>query len=151
MAGGVIIRMDASFLRLVMNFQEALNKYIPPHMHGALVRYIEDRIEPGGFLGAVLQNNLKEAIGRGDHLNLNKLPDYVTFLYNHAPSGCWGSPEKVFAWLRETPASLGEAAAIADAEMMPCLNLDCAKFTHKVSGLCDDCLEMAVTNAEDEQ
>ncbi len=79
--------------------QERAYELIPEHMHGALKRYIEDGILPGGFLTAVLQNNLKEAIGRADHLNMDQLPNYVRFLYNFAPGPCWGSPEKVAAWV----------------------------------------------------
>lgn len=79
--------------------QERANELIPEHMHGALKRYIDDGILPGGFLSAVLQNNLKEAVGRADHLNMDKLPDYIRFLYNFAPSPCWGSEEKVSAWI----------------------------------------------------
>lgn len=72
---------------------------IPPHMRAALLRYTKDHIEPGSFLRAVLENNLKEAVARADGINRHRLIDYVTYLYNEAPSACWGSPEKVQAWL----------------------------------------------------
>jgi hypothetical protein len=58
-----------------------------------------DHAEPiGGFLRAVLENNLKEACGRADSSNLANLPAFVSWLYNEAPSDCWGSPAKVAAW-----------------------------------------------------
>lgn len=65
----------------------------------SLRRYIEDRIEPGNFIMAVLHNDLKEAAGRADMYNRRKLFEYVEYLYNHAPSVCWGSSAKVDAWL----------------------------------------------------
>jgi hypothetical protein len=36
---------------------------------------------------------------RADTSNLYNLPAYVIYLYNEMPAACWGSPEKVKAWL----------------------------------------------------
>lgn len=71
---------------------------IPAHMRGAMLRWIEYGIYPGGFLTSVLENDLAGAVGRADVVNINKLPDYVRYLFNDAPSGCWGGPDKVRAW-----------------------------------------------------
>jgi hypothetical protein len=71
---------------------------LPAHMHGAMLRWIEHGIYPGGFLTAVLENDLRAAVARADMVNATRLPDYVRYLYNDAPSGCWGSPAKVRAW-----------------------------------------------------
>jgi len=68
-------------------------------MMGGLIRYIEEHIEPGDFLMAVLENNLSEACGRADDDNIENLPAFCAFLYNEAPAACHGSPEKVSAWL----------------------------------------------------
>ena len=73
---------------------------IPVHMHGAMERYIQNGILPGSFLEAVLSNNLRDAVARADDINRDALPDYVRFLYNHAPSFCWGSPEAVEEWCK---------------------------------------------------
>jgi len=72
---------------------------IPERMRDSITRYIEDKIAPGDFLSAVIMNNLAEAIGRADDENIRNLPAYVNFFYNHAPSQCWGSPEKMATWL----------------------------------------------------
>lgn len=72
---------------------------IPDRMMGGLKRYVEHGIEPGSFLMAVLRNDLHDAVGRADDENIRNLPAYVSYLYNEAPSPCWGSPEKVQAWL----------------------------------------------------
>ena len=74
---------------------------LPAHMQGGMRAYIEDKIPPGGFLRAVLANDLTGAFGRADHINVHRIRDYVDFLYNEAPSSCWGSEEKVSAWLKE--------------------------------------------------
>lgn len=72
---------------------------IPPHMLRNLAGYVERHEPVGGFLQAVLENDLKEACGRADSGNLHILWAYVAYLYNEAPSACWGSPAKVAAWL----------------------------------------------------
>ena len=69
-------------------------------MQGAILRYIEQRIPPGGCLRAILANDLREAVGRADPDTEAALGHIVTWLYNYAPGSCWGSSEKVDAWLR---------------------------------------------------
>lgn len=71
----------------------------PQHLKESLARYVEIKIECGGFLTAILENNLKEAIGRADHINIELIPHIVAYCYNSLPSTCWGSPEKVNSWL----------------------------------------------------
>lgn len=73
--------------------------FIPDHMMGGLERYINHGVEPGDFLTAVIENDLAEAVGRADAENMHNLPAYVGYLYNEAPSQCWGSPEKMKAWI----------------------------------------------------
>ncbi len=73
---------------------------IPERMRGGLARYLMHGIAPGHFLMAVLTNDLKGAVSRGDDENQRLLPEYVTFLYNRTPSGASGSVEKVRDWLR---------------------------------------------------
>lgn len=68
------------------------------YMRGAAARWIEQGVLPGGFLTAVLHNNLKEAVGRADETNLRFLQQWVQWFYNYAPSASWGSPVKVQAW-----------------------------------------------------
>ena len=75
---------------------------IPEYMRDGLEMYVTEHIEPGGFMTAVLENNLKEAVGRADCENIRVIPAYVNYLYNYAPADCWGSCEKVDAWLRQS-------------------------------------------------
>lgn len=72
---------------------------LPEHMQGAMERYIAHGIPPGSFLTAVLEGDLFEAVGRADHINQQYLADYVTYLYNYAPLNCYGSREKIEAWV----------------------------------------------------
>ena len=72
---------------------------IPETMMGGIRRYIDFGIAPGGFLYAVICNDLKEAVGCADSENLANLPAFVFYFYNDAPSKCWGSPEKAKVWM----------------------------------------------------
>ena len=73
--------------------------YIPQRMGPGIVNYIDNHILPGGFLQAVFENNLVDAIGKADRENIGNLPAYVSYLYNEVPSPYWGSPEKVKKWV----------------------------------------------------
>ena len=64
---------------------------IPSHTLAALNRYVEHKLAPGGFLTAVLSNDLFGAVARADSENLVALPDIVKYIYNELPSDCWGS------------------------------------------------------------
>ena len=72
---------------------------VPEHTIGGLVRYIVDGIPPGDFLQAVLTNDLMGAFGRADEENGLCLRHICNFLYNDAPAVCFGSEEKMVAWM----------------------------------------------------
>jgi hypothetical protein len=64
---------------------------IEPRFKESIDRWVENGTPTGSFLEAVLQNNLKEAIGRADFRSLENLPHIVAYLYNDCPADCWGS------------------------------------------------------------
>ena len=72
---------------------------IPRHTQYGLDSYVKDRQYPGSFLRALLENNLKNAVGYADDQNKENLVDIVIYCYNNIPSICWGSKEEVEAWL----------------------------------------------------
>jgi hypothetical protein len=74
---------------------------IPGYMIGGLRRYIENGIEPGSFLSNLLCNNLKRTFECADDVNSNCVRSYVQFLYNYAPSDCWGSEEHYATWIKK--------------------------------------------------
>lgn len=71
---------------------------VPEHVAEGLIAYVRHGRPVGGFLTAVLCNDLKEAVGRADEQCLDNLVAIVGWLYNEAPAACWGSLEKVNAW-----------------------------------------------------
>jgi len=75
---------------------------VPEHLRGGLVRYLVDRILPGGFLQAVLVVDVPQAIARYAGGNLAAAAYTIGavhgFLLLFAPEASWGSVEKVTAW-----------------------------------------------------
>jgi hypothetical protein len=75
---------------------EAIDHLIP-----GLNRYFTDHIETGSFLRSVLENDLRNACARADTETGLCLPVLLEYLEIMAPAECWGSPEKVKAWLNK--------------------------------------------------
>lgn len=73
---------------------------IPDYMIDGLRRYIENGVQPGDFLTALLSNDLFRTFERADDTNSRAVRNYVQFLYNYAPGECWGSEERFKAWLK---------------------------------------------------
>jgi hypothetical protein len=87
---------------LIAEALEALNNdiTIPRELTAGLYRYLSQRIETGGFLRAVLENDLQEAIGRAHPgLTLSPIKALCTMIYTVFPPSAWGSREAVDAWL----------------------------------------------------
>ena len=74
---------------------------IPAHTKAALDRYVNDRLLPGGFLTAVLSNDLFGAVGSADSENLAALPEIVRYVYNELPANSWGSKDKIWRWVED--------------------------------------------------
>ena len=79
---------------------DAMERYVPAHMRSGFVWYVAlgSSHQVGGFMSALLSNDLMGAFGRADAENIAAMPDWVRFLYNYAPAGCYGGQEKVLAW-----------------------------------------------------
>lgn len=74
---------------------------MPESLIASLSRYSTEHVATGGFLKAVLENDLCEAVCRASESNFQLLPVIVRYVYNELPSPCWGSKEKVAAWLKK--------------------------------------------------
>ncbi len=72
---------------------------LPEGLRYGMKIYLESGIRPGGFMTAVLTNNLFDAIGKADLENQAKIVEIVKWVYNEAPMDCWGSVDKMNAWI----------------------------------------------------
>jgi hypothetical protein len=93
---------------------------IPEITMHSLEAYIQYGQPAGGFLEAVLSNDLKNAVGNGDDENKEALVTLVYYLYNKVRSDCWGSKEKYENWLRVRGAEgLQQAAKLPQGHKEP--------------------------------
>lgn len=72
---------------------------VPDYMWDAVEGYYLHGYRPGGFLTALLSNDLMGALGKADDANGARMREWCQFLYNYTPAGSYGSPEKFAAWL----------------------------------------------------
>jgi hypothetical protein len=61
----------------------------------SLILYRDNKAHPGGFLAAVLSNDLRGSFGRADEYSNANMFQIVKWCYNNLPIGVWGSKEIV--------------------------------------------------------
>jgi hypothetical protein len=76
----------------------------PDEIVDTIKQYVEHRLEPGSFVRAVLENDLMSAIFKAHPLMLPHLKYVCMYVWWEIPSECWGSREKVNAWLKRKDA-----------------------------------------------
>lgn len=75
---------------------------IPQDVKETLDLYVSHRIPTGGFLEAVLSNDLRGAISQADDVSLAHLKPIVLYVLWEIPAACWGNRDRVEAWLHPT-------------------------------------------------
>lgn len=74
---------------------------VPATVITSLQNYVENHQPVGGFLTAVLTNDLTGSVNRADNKNLEAIPHIVKYIYWTLPLSCWGTREKVYKWLEK--------------------------------------------------
>ena len=74
--------------------------YLPEHIRASVDAYLRHGVPQGGFVTAVIENDLTTAVVSADHINITKLQDIVLFFINYMPQRCWGSEEKRLEWIK---------------------------------------------------
>lgn len=82
---------------------EGFGRLVPAHLQGGMLRWLVLGTEPGGFMRALLTNDLMRVYDRADELSRAAIGDLTVFLYNYAPSGSWGSSENFKSWVGILP------------------------------------------------
>ena len=90
-------------IKLREDSKQKAKELLPEHMVQPMINYFELGYEPGGFLRAVLENNLVEAFAHADHINKPRIGDFIQWLYWEAPGRPfgWGSRKAVDDWIKE--------------------------------------------------
>lgn len=76
-----------------------LRLIVPEHLQEPVRGYVEDGWPPGGFLSAVIDNNLFESFACADEASAAGMRGLVTWFESYAPRGCFGSREARHEWL----------------------------------------------------
>lgn len=87
------------FGEVIRGTDDAQWERIPVLTRGDLLRYIKQRIEPGGFLKAFLEADIDAARAVASVANERALPALAYWVYTYAPRESFGSVHAVAAWL----------------------------------------------------
>ena len=74
---------------------------VPAWVDTSLRLYVMDRIDPGGFLKAVLSNDLFGAASMADPVSSDALAAIVAKVVATVPTALCGSRDRVDAWLHD--------------------------------------------------
>lgn len=77
------------------------DRAIPKRITEGIDRYVKTGILPGGFLRAVISNDLRAAIGNADDENKAVLDLIVIYMNWETPGNCWGSNDKMLSWSKK--------------------------------------------------
>lgn len=83
------------------NFYDFSYLDIPLHAQDTLENYLLRGWSPGGFLTAVLANDLMRACTSCDPTNRQSLVDIAKWVQHRAPTGSWGNYDTVDAWIND--------------------------------------------------
>ena len=72
---------------------------MPNHLTEKFELYINEHIDPGKFLTAIFANDMIGAIDHADFRSISNFPYFAYILKHFAPPECFGSYEKVKAWI----------------------------------------------------
>lgn len=72
---------------------------IPGYTLDSLIRYAERGVPTGGFLEAVLSNDLMDALRRADDRNRAALGAICRFVQTEMPADCHGSRQRFQDWV----------------------------------------------------
>lgn len=67
----------------------------------AIDRYTKFGLQPGGFIEAVLGNDLMSTFSRADENNLADLKEIVAYIREDVPIGARGTIQKVSQWIKD--------------------------------------------------
>jgi hypothetical protein len=82
----------------------------------SLENYLMHGFEPGGFLTAVLCNNLYLAVGRADHWNKQNLPRIVNEVFHKVPEIAVHSREAIRDWCMDVDGRRSEYVRAKEKE-----------------------------------
>jgi len=80
------------------HYDESVLSKLSPHILLAIENYVQHGSYLGDFLTAVMDNDLRMAIGRADDDNVHAMREIIVILNCYCPSDCWGGKDKRVEW-----------------------------------------------------
>ena len=96
-------RTSIAFREMLAAYAASRPKFscISPRTLEGFERWALVGVPAGGFVMAVLRNDLFEVVARADSNNQAHLAEVCMYVYNRLPRGCFGSPEAVENWAKK--------------------------------------------------
>lgn len=76
-------------------------KRLPECIQNGMCQYVHFGTEPGSFLKAALENDLKRTIQLANDETMPFIRDIVNYIHWEIPGPCQGSPGAVCAWVEQ--------------------------------------------------
>lgn len=76
-----------------------MQPFISEHVKSMFDDYVKNGKLSSSFMRAVLENDLLNSVINVDDSNSQNIRNIVIFAHMEIPSVCWGSPDKVIAWM----------------------------------------------------
>jgi hypothetical protein len=83
------------------NYIDNLGIYVPKSTIDSIIRYLEYGCPPGGFVEAVLANDLIGSVGRADSTNIRYLKNICAYVKWNIDCSSWGSYEIVRKYIND--------------------------------------------------
>lgn len=74
---------------------------LPENLQESIDAFVELGRPTGGFLQAVLDNDLRQAFAKADERSIEALPAVIGYLYNECPAECWGFNGASAEWIQQ--------------------------------------------------
>lgn len=100
---------------LVLNYDE---EYVPEHIRAGITNYFEHGLHPGGFVSAVVANDLTRAVQSADHENRKHIPSITRWVSYNAPAGSRGSWASFDNWIEDADGVRSKWLAQAERELI---------------------------------
>lgn len=100
---------------LGLNYNE---EYVPEHIRAGITNYFELGLHPGGFVSAVVANDLLRAVQSADHENRKHIPSITRWISYNAPAASRGSWAAFDNWIDDADGVRSKWLAQAERELI---------------------------------
>ena len=93
-------------------------EYVPEHIRAGITNYFERGLHPGGFVSAVVPNDLSRAVQSAEHENRKHIPSITRWILFNAPAASRGSWAAFDNWIDNANEVRSKWLAQAERELI---------------------------------